>query len=87
LIEPEPVSVTPAPEPEPLAPGLSEPPARPEPDPGLIFRERFRLLARANDPGEARLRAIEYTVTVARRELGLDLERAKQLVLAAIAKG
>jgi hypothetical protein len=85
----EPVAVTPAPEPEPvvLAPGLSEPPARPELDLGLVFRERFKLLSRANDSGEGRLRAIEHAVNVARRELGLDFERAKQLVLVAVAKG
>jgi hypothetical protein len=73
-------------EPEAPAPLSPEAPSRPELDLGFIFRERFRLLSRANDCGEGRLRAIEHTVTVTRRELGLDLERAKRLVLAAIAK-
>jgi hypothetical protein len=59
---------------------------RPDLDFAAICEERRKLLTPDAGPEEGRLRAIEYSVNLARRELGLDLEAAKKLVLPAIAK-
>jgi hypothetical protein len=60
---------------------------RPEPDFGLVFRERFKLIVGNVGPEEGRLRAIEHTVAEYRKHHGVDLETAKRAVLAAIKPG
>jgi hypothetical protein len=58
----------------------------PEPDFGLVFNERFKLLVGNAGREEGRLRAIEFTVAEYRRaHPGAGLEDAKRAVLVAIA--
>jgi hypothetical protein len=58
---------------------------KPEPDFGLVFRERFKLILGSMGAEEGRLRAIEHTVAEYRKRHDVDLETAKRAVLAAIA--
>jgi excisionase family DNA binding protein len=80
-VEQQQLAVEPATEPEPPAP-----PVELASDFAAIYRERIKLVG--GDPGqeEPRLRAIEFTVNACRANTGLDLEQAKRIVLAAIAK-
>jgi hypothetical protein len=57
-----------------------------QPDFGLVYRERLKLLRRNVPEEEARARAYDFTVSVCREHSGCDLEKAKSLVRAAIAK-
>jgi DNA polymerase type B, organellar and viral len=49
-----------------------------------IFEDRCRLLTPNVGPGEAHLRAIEFTVNFCRSKLGIDFEAAKSTVLTAL---
>jgi hypothetical protein len=61
---------------------------KPEPDFGLIYSERVKLLRRDVDEAEARARAYEYAVGAYRAHRACDLEEAKRAMRAAvIAKG
>ena len=71
-LEPEP---KPKPVPAPLAP---------EPDYAAMLAERLKLLAPSD--GEGQLRALEAVVLACSRDRNCNLDDAKQLVLAAIAK-
>jgi excisionase family DNA binding protein len=51
-----------------------------------LYNERLKLLRPDVNEDEARARAYDYTVRFCRDHSGLDLEAAKQVVLAAIAK-
>jgi excisionase family DNA binding protein len=51
-----------------------------------VYAERLKLLRPDVSEDEARARAYDYTVRFCRDHSGLDLEAAKQVVLAAIAK-
>jgi hypothetical protein len=57
---------------------------RPEPDLALVYAERVKLLARNVSETEARARAYDFTVGLCRAHHGVDLEAAKQMVLAAM---
>jgi hypothetical protein len=57
-----------------------------EPDLSLVHRERMKLLQRNLGADEARLRSLDFTIDFARKHFGCDLEKAKALVRAAIAK-
>jgi hypothetical protein len=58
---------------------------RPQPDYGLVYRERRKLLASLGTD-EAHFRALDFTISLCRKHSGCDLEEAKKLVWAAIAK-
>jgi hypothetical protein len=58
---------------------------KPQPDYGLIYRERLKAL-RGLGGGEAHFRALDYAINFCRQHSGCDLEEAKKLVRAAIAK-
>jgi excisionase family DNA binding protein len=57
----------------------------PEPDWAAIYRERFRALKNLG-PEEAHFRAFDHAVNLCRQHFDCDLEKAKALVRAAIAK-
>jgi hypothetical protein len=59
---------------------------RPQPDYGLVYRERRKALAPNLGDAEARFRAFDHTVSFCCQHSGCDLEQAKELVRAAIAK-
>jgi hypothetical protein len=59
---------------------------RPQPDCGLVYRERRRALAPNLGDAEAHFRAFDVAVNFCREHSGCDLEKAKALVRAAIAK-
>lgn len=65
---------------------VHKPDPAPEADYAAIFSERFALLKRNVDWAEARLRAIEHTINVYRRDTAADFESAKAAVLAAISR-
>jgi hypothetical protein len=58
---------------------------RPQPDYGLVYRERLKAL-RGLGGDEPHFRAFDFTVNFCREHSGCDLEQAKALVRAAIAK-
>jgi DNA polymerase-1 len=60
--------------------------ARPQPDYARIYRERRELLVPDAGGGEAHCRAYDYTVRFCCDHTGVDLEAAKQVVLAAISE-
>ena len=57
---------------------------QPATDFALVFEERRKLIAGNGDPGEVRLRAIEYAVGVYRAQTGVGIDAAKCAVLEAI---
>jgi hypothetical protein len=57
---------------------------KPATDFGLVFRERFELIAGSVGAEEGRLRAIEYAVGVYRAQTGVGIDAAKCAVLEAI---
>jgi excisionase family DNA binding protein len=57
----------------------------PEPDWAAVYTERLRALRGLGDD-EAHFRAFDFTVNFCREHSGCDLEKAKALVRAAIAK-
>jgi hypothetical protein len=57
---------------------------RPKPDFALVYAERLRLLIPDAGEDEAKLRALEFTVSVCRSLFGVDLETAKLVVTAAL---
>jgi DNA polymerase-1 len=59
---------------------------KPGPDWAAVYTERFKLLRRNVGDDEARFRAFDHTVDRCREHSTLDLEQAKALVRAAIAK-
>jgi excisionase family DNA binding protein len=58
----------------------------PEPDWATVYTERCKLLRRNVSDSEAKARAFDFTVDRCRNHSGCDLEQAKALVRAAIAK-
>ena len=60
--------------------------ARRRSDPAAIYETRRKLLVGNVGDDEAHLRAVEWSVNEYRRCTGADLETAKRVVLAAIAK-
>jgi hypothetical protein len=58
---------------------------RPQPEYGLVYRERLKALRGLGDD-EAHFRAFDHAVSFCRQHSGCDLEQAKALVRAAIAK-
>jgi hypothetical protein len=59
---------------------------RPQPDYGLIYRERRKSLVRALGDDEAHFRALDFTINFCCERSGCGLEQAQALVRAAIAK-
>jgi hypothetical protein len=59
---------------------------RSQPDYGLVYRERRKALAHNLGDAEAHFRAFDFAVNLCRNHSGCDLEQAKALVRAAIAK-
>jgi excisionase family DNA binding protein len=57
-----------------------------EPDLADLYRERRKSLVRSLGANEAHFRAFDFTVGFCREHCGCDLEKAKALVRAAIAK-
>jgi hypothetical protein len=57
---------------------------KPATDFGLVFRERFELIAGSVGAEEGRLRAIEHAVNVYRAQTGVGIDAAKCAVLEAI---
>jgi hypothetical protein len=57
---------------------------QPEPDFGLVYAERVKLLARDVSDDEARAWAYDFTVGAYRNHCGCDLEAAKRAVLSAV---
>jgi excisionase family DNA binding protein len=58
----------------------------PEPDWATVYTERCKLLRRNVSDSEAKARAFDFTVDRCRGHSGFDLEKAKALVRAALAK-
>jgi hypothetical protein len=59
---------------------------RSPPDYGLVYRERLKLFGLDASIEEVQLRALDFTIDFCRDHSGCDLGKAKELVLAAIAK-
>ena len=58
----------------------------PQIDYALVFRERIKQLGDDGLKEEPRLRAFEHTVRIVSRDRNCSIDKAKQLVLDAIAK-
>jgi hypothetical protein len=58
---------------------------RSQPDYGLVYRERRKVLARNLGADEAHFRALDYAINVCRQHSGVGLEQAKTRVRAALA--